>query len=276
MKNALIGHTGFVGSNLNRQISFVDHFRSTNIAEIRGGSYDSIVCAGVQAKKWWANLHPDEDRAGIQILFDALSTVAADHFTLISTVDVYPTPAGVDETSPVDPTVNHAYGRHRFEVEEFVRERFPNHLILRLPGLFGDGIKKNMIHDLLTNHEIEKINPNGVYQYYFLDNLRTDIEKARALGLSLLNLSAEPISSREIVDRFFPGATTGPESEFSASYDMHSVHWKDWGSASPGYLYDSDAVLEGLEAFVRRWKAQEGVEGRGRDMNVDATRSSAP
>jgi hypothetical protein len=61
MPSALIGYTGFVGSNLDRQHAFDDRYNSKNINAIAGKSYDLIVCAGIQAKKWWASEHPDEE-----------------------------------------------------------------------------------------------------------------------------------------------------------------------------------------------------------------------
>ncbi len=249
---ALIGHSGFVGSNLASQFSFDDHYRSSNIHELRGKSFDLVVCAGIQAKKWWANQNPEEDWNGIKTLLDNLKTVSAKRFVLISTVDIYPRPSEVDEDTVDGFLANHPYGKHRYLAEEFVRERFPNHLVLRLPGLFGNGIKKNVIHDLLNNHEIGKINPASIYQYYFLDRLHADMEKASSLNLRLLNISAEPVSSREIIERFFSGKSVGPETDFKASYDMHSKYWKEWGSPAPGYLYDRATVLAQLGQFIKR------------------------
>ena len=60
-RTALIGHTGFVGSNLASQHGYTDCFNSRNIGEIAGRCYDTVVCAGVQAVKYWANQHPEED-----------------------------------------------------------------------------------------------------------------------------------------------------------------------------------------------------------------------
>jgi len=250
--SALIGHTGFVGSNLARQMAFAQTYNSHNIEDIRGGHFDLVVCSGIQAKKWWANQHEAEDHAQILRLLDCLATVRADYFVLISTVDVYPQPKDVTEQTPVNVGVNHAYGKNRFEAEEFVRENFANHLVLRLPGLFGDGIKKNVIHDLMNDHELEKINPEGVYQYYFLDELAGDIARARNHGLNLLNLACEPLGTRELMARYFPHKTVGTPTAFRASYDMKSDHWETWGSSAPGYLYTKARTLEQLAVFLRR------------------------
>ena len=252
--SALIGHTGFVGSNLARQIAFDAFYNSANINEIRNASFDCVVCAGIQAKKWWANQNEEQDWVGICSLMDHLETVSAKQFVLISTVDVYPKPCGVDEDSLIDPMSNHAYGKNRFFAEAFVQQQFQNHLILRLPGLFGDAIKKNVIHDLLYNHELEKINPGGVYQYYSLDALSADIKRATSRGLSLLNIATAAISTREISEMFFPEKVLAPETEFHAIYDMRSKYWKDWGSSAEGYLYNKKTVLAQLAEFVARQK----------------------
>jgi len=259
MKTALIGHTGFVGSNLATQTSFDIFFNSKNIETIKGQSFDLVVCSGIQAKKWWANEHPDEDLENIRRLLELLSTVKASRFVLISTVDVYPRPKGVDETTPIDSSSNHAYGKNRFEAEEFVRNQFPEHLIVRLPGLFGNGIKKNVIHDLLKRHELEKINPMGIFQYYYLKHLWKDIQKAQNHGIRLLNLATEAVSTDEIIGRFFPEIKVGPEQPFAANYDMRSIYADLWDSKVHGYLYGRESVLDDLASFITGYPTGDGT-----------------
>ena len=43
-----------------------------------------------------------------------------------------------------------AYGRNRLQLERWVREDFPAALIVRLPALYGKGLKKNCLYDLHT------------------------------------------------------------------------------------------------------------------------------
>ncbi len=45
MRTALIGHTGFVGSNLLAEHPFDELYRSTNIETIAGERFDLVVCA---------------------------------------------------------------------------------------------------------------------------------------------------------------------------------------------------------------------------------------
>lgn len=252
MTTALIGHSGFVGSNLLAKRSYDAIFRSADIDRIRGQSFDHIVCAGVQAMKWWANLHPADDRAGIDRLLGPLSEVSAQRFTLISTIDVYPVPRNVDEDSPIELHEHHAYGLHRLEVEAWIRERFPNVLIARLPGLFGPGIKKNVIFDMLHDNDLHKIHPGGVFQYYDLRRLADDIDRAWSLGVGLLNVSTEPLGTGAIHDRFFPDHKLGASGPAPAGYDMRSRHASAWGG-SDGYLYRKHQVLEDLG----EWLAEE-------------------
>lgn len=254
MRSALIGFTGFVGSNLDRQHGFDDKFNSRNIGAIEAKSYDLVVCAGVQAKKWWANEHPAEDWAAITSLLDRLAHVQADRFVLVSTVDVYPHPRGVDETTVPDETANHAYGRHRYQVEEFVRERFPNHLVLRLPGLFGPGLKKNVIFDLLTDNNLEKINPDGSYQYYDLGELWGDLSRLMATDIRLINFATAPLTTREIIDAFFPGKDVGGQAGPAGSYDFRTIHADRFGGQA-GYLKSQAQVRERLGRFIDYWKA---------------------
>ena len=249
MSTALIGHTGFVGGNLLAQRPYDSLYRSTDIGGIRGRSFEHVVCAGVQAMKWWANLHPDEDRAGIARLMDPLVEVKAARFTLISTIDVYPAPRGVAEDAVIERQGHHAYGLHRLELEDRIREQFPEVLVLRLPGLFGPGLKKNVIYDLLHGNDLHKIHPGGVFQYYDLRHLTADIDQAWKLGLRLLNLSCEPLGTGEIRDRFFPGAELGASGPAPASYDMRSQHAAAWGGTN-GYLYSKQRVLEDLADWL--------------------------
>ena len=86
--------------------------------------------------------NPEADWNAIRALLDVLATVRTDRFVLLSTVDVFRDPVEVDEASPVDLAGLHAYGRHRYQVEEWVKAHFDNTVVVRLPGLFGDGLRK--------------------------------------------------------------------------------------------------------------------------------------
>ena len=183
MSSALIGHTGFVGSNLRAALPFDVLVNSKNLEELRGDSFDLVVCAGARAEKWKANRDPDGDLAGIERLITVLHDVRARSFVLVSTVDVFENPVDVDESASAD--AHHAYGRHRRLLEALCAHQFPT-LIARLPALFGPGLKKNAVFDLLHDNQVEKIHPESTYQFYDVRWLWPDLEKARGAGIQLL------------------------------------------------------------------------------------------
>lgn len=250
MKRALIGHTGFVGSNLKRQKDFTHFYNSRNFGELKGERFDEVVCAGVSAVKWLANKEPQRDWEGIKALLDVLDEVDAARFTLISTIDVYPDPSKpLDETFAPSGEDGQPYGRHRVLIERFVSERFDDVLVARLPALFGTGLKKNIIFDLLTGNQIEKINPKGVFQWYPLDRLTRDLELARQAQIPLVNLFPEPLESERILAELFTGAAVGPPVEPAPRYDLRTAHAKVFGGDG-GYVMGADEVMREFGKFV--------------------------
>lgn len=251
MRSALIGASGFVGGNLLLQRSFDEMFRSTNIETIRGRSYGLVVCAGAPAAKWIANQDPEADLENLQLLMTCLESVRAESFVLVSTIDVYPDPNGVDEDSPVDPGANHAYGRHRYLLEEFVRDRFAGSVILRLPGLFGPGLKKNAIYDLLNQHEIEKICPDSVYQFYPIRRLWLDTERVLQNHLKLVNIATEPLNMRRVAKEGLGMQLTHDHPGPAATYDMWTRHADILGGQGR-YLLDAATVLHEIQDYAAR------------------------
>ncbi|MEI8635114.1 pyridine nucleotide transhydrogenase [Vibrio sp. PP-XX7] len=222
MKNALIGCSGFVGQTLLKQTQFDELYRSTNISDIRNQSYGMIVCAGAPAAKWFANQHPEEDKAGIHQLIDHLSTVTCQRFVLISTVDVYQDSTAVVESTPVDPRALHPYGVHRFQLEEFVKKHFSHALIIRLPGLVGPGLKKNVIYDFLHRHHLDAIDSRSIFQFYPMVNLWTDIQIALQSGQPLVHLTSEPISVDEVAKEGFGFEFNQHITHQPAAYDFRT------------------------------------------------------
>lgn len=246
MRTALIGHTGFVGGNLLREHPFTGRYNSTNIDSIAGGHFDLIVCAGAPAAKWKANADPAADRAGLGRLMTALERVTTQRFVHISTVDVYGQPAGVDEDCP--PSGATAYGRHRLELEQFVRDRFQA-LVLRLPALFGPSLKKNAIYDLMNNNQVEKIDTRSVFQFYNIRRLWCDISRLFGAQLSLIHLTTEPVSMGEVASVVFGREWVNPLPGIPHRYDVRTKHAALFGG-SGGYISDKACVLAELSEFV--------------------------
>lgn len=248
--NTLIGYSGFVGSTLLKQTHFSALYRSTNIYEIESREFDIVVCAGAPAQKWIANRAPADDREKIDVLINHLRTIKCKKFILISTVDVFKEPLGVDELTPVDESGLHPYGLHRRLLERFVEQHFPNYLIVRLPGLVGPGLRKNVIFDLLNTNNLHAIESRDIFQFYPMINLWYDIQTALEAGLSLVHLTAEPISVAEVSLQGFGRPFTQTQEKPPARYDMQSLHGQIFGS--PGqYQYSARETIQAIRAYVQ-------------------------
>lgn len=250
MKNALIGYSGFVGATLLKQAGFDALYRSTNIAEIAGREFDLVVCAGAPAQKWLANREPGADLANIRRLIEVLGTVTCKTFVLISTVDVFKSPIGVDEDTAVEEGGLHPYGLHRRLLEKFVEESFPAHLIVRLPGLVGPGLRKNVIFDFLNNNNLGAIDSRGVFQFYPMVNLWYDIQVALAAGLKLVHLTAEPVSVAAISLQGFGKAFDQPGAGAAARYDMQSRHAGLFGTGGR-HQYSARETIQAVRAYAQ-------------------------
>lgn len=253
MSKALIGYTGFVGGNINSQAFFNDKFNSKNIGDIDGKSYDLVVCSATRAEKWRINQEPEKDLDEIQSLIAHLKKVKTKKFVLISTVDVYKNPIDVDEDSALDLNNLHAYGRNRIYLENFCKENFIT-TIVRLPGLFGSGLKKNVIFDLLNGNNVDKIHPDGLFQYYNLDYIWKDIQKALDNNLKLINCATEPLKTSEIAESCFGVKIKNQPNEMQAGkYNMVTKNASLYGCEGK-YLYSGTEVMRDIADFVRNYQ----------------------
>lgn len=248
MITALIGYTGFVGQTLLRATSFDDLYRSTNIGEIRGRSYELIVGAGAPAKKWLANKDPVGDALAIDGLIANLEQVQAKTFVLISTVDVYKSPNGVTESTAIETEGLHPYGYNRWRLEEFVKQHFPRHLIVRLPGLVGAGLRKNIIFDFLNNNNVDLIDSRNVFQFYPMEKLWTDINRAFQAGIEIVHLTAAPVSVREVAEVGFGRKFINYLDKNLVTYNMRSEYADLWGKTD--YQYSKEESLEAIRHYA--------------------------
>lgn len=146
---ALVGYTGFVGSNIYAGGQIDKAFNSKNIEEAFGLEPDLLIYSGLRAEKYLANNAPEKDMELIEQAKENIRRIAPKRLVLISTVDVWKTPVDVNEDDAIDCEGLHAYGLNRYRLECWVRENYPDALIIRLPGLFGINIKKNFIYDYI-------------------------------------------------------------------------------------------------------------------------------
>ena len=147
----LVGSTGFVGGNLLAKHTFAAECHSSDITAQYGTRPDLCVYAGVPAAMFLANADPEADLAVMRAARENIRQIAPKRLVLISSIAVLADSRGVYEDSPAQDTEGlSAYGKNRLQLERWVREDFPDALIVRLPALYGAGIRKNFLFDLHT------------------------------------------------------------------------------------------------------------------------------
>lgn len=150
MKDLLVGSTGFVGGNLAARHTFATVCHSSNVTTQYGTQPDLCVYSGVPAAMYLANADPAADLEVMRAARENLRQIAPRRLVLISSIAVYADSRGRDENSPMEEENLPAYGKNRLQLERWVREDFPEALIVRLPALYGLGLKKNFLYDLHT------------------------------------------------------------------------------------------------------------------------------
>lgn len=240
---SLVGCTGFVGSNICDAAGCqIDKgYNSKNIREAYGTKPELLIYAGVRAEKYLANKEPDADMSQILQAEKNIAETAPKKLVLISTIDVFKKPYKTDEDSVIDCEGLHAYGLNRYRLEQWVRERYPDALIIRLPGLYGINIKKNFIYDyinvipyMLKEDKFCELaskdaalqsyyeqQPNGFYRCIPLeDNDKTLLkEKFKALGFTALNFT----DSRNIY-QFYPLSRLWSDIKTALEADIRLLH----------------------------------------------------
>jgi hypothetical protein len=230
-RRALVGFTGLVGNSLMAEGRWTDLSNSTR--PLAPGHYDQIVCAAPSGTKWEANLHPNEDWKAVERLKEMLGKTTADEFILLSTIDA------LDHPYYNLPSTD--YGRHRKDLERWAKDHFPKCRVIRLPGLFGPGLKKNLIYDLL--HYPTKIHEesiNSKFQWYPLTRLWSDIQWTRDQDIMERNIVTEAVTVRELVDLFHIP-------DWRSTYRM----WHNYDVYDPtGYVMTKDEVLTAIKEFI--------------------------
>ena len=147
---SLVGYTGFVGSNIVAKGEFDALYNSKNISDAFDTHPDLLVYAGVRAEMFLANNFPEKDFAQIEEAFNNIVKIAPRQIVLISTISVYGECPTGDENTEIDESKLTAYGRNRLWLEKKIAKNFNDHLIVRLPALYGKNLKKNFIYDYIN------------------------------------------------------------------------------------------------------------------------------
>jgi len=131
-----------------------------------------------------------------------------------------------------------------------MRKLFGEITVVRIAGVFGQGLKKNVIYDLLHDNCLDAINPESCFQYYNVANLWRDLQRLAGTGIRLINFVSEPIRTSDIIGRFFPAKAVAAKPTPAANYDVPTLYSPAFGGP-PGYLTGAGQVMWELGQFVK-------------------------
>ncbi|NCA83232.1 MAG: SDR family oxidoreductase [Opitutae bacterium] len=196
----VIGAKGFIGSAVaaeaaRRGYAVVPVDRA-NYGECAGQSADLLIQAGGNSRKHLDERNPAE---GFALSVESVRQVLLDfhprHFVHVSSGAVYPheeDPARNREDAPLAPGGMTHYGFHKWLAEQLVRHYAADHLILRVGGCVGPGLRKNALYDLLSGGP-SFVHPDSEFQYMDTRDLASAVFQLHEIGLAsgtVLNLSA--------------------------------------------------------------------------------------
>lgn len=244
--NCLIGSSGLIGQNLQKNHNFKHLINSRNIESILNLDLDLIICAAPSAVKWKINIDDSDDLKNIDQITKILSNVKCKKIILCSTVDVYgyEISGGFNESIEPDRNSNHNYGRNRILLEDNLRQIFNEKLcIVRLSGLFGDFLKKNMLFDIKTDNKnmLSNINLDSSFQWYNLKNLYDDL--LTNIDKNIIHLVNEPIFNYELFEYLNINILNSKDSK-KTNYNIKTCYLND------GYFYSKDEIKYQIKNYL--------------------------
>jgi len=151
-----------VGSDLVRYLSVL-RYRVTginrdNYSNLIGSTFDCIVNANGNSKRFWANKHVLEDftRSTISV-YKTIVDFTCKIYIYISSSDVYENHKSSKftlENQSINLDNVSAYGLHKYLSECIVRNHSEHYLILRSSMILGKKLKKGPIYDILHKHPL--------------------------------------------------------------------------------------------------------------------------
>ena len=246
LKNALIGHTGFIGSNLLNLKKNFDLYNSKNIEKIKFKSYDTVYCAGTYSKIWIAKKKPKEDKKNLDKLIDNLKKINAKSFFLISTCEVFGKQKNTFENSKINTNYKYAYGHNRYKLEKFIENKFKDHFIIRLPIVYGNNFSKNFLYDLINSKNLDNLNGNDIVQIYDVANLKKHINYVEKKKIKKINISSKPFKLEYIAKKFF-------KIELKNKRKNRIINMKSiYGKHKYNYFMSQKKILKDLNLFLNK------------------------
>jgi nucleoside-diphosphate-sugar epimerase len=195
----ILGGNGFVGSALARVCATQgrEHAILTraNYEAHRGQACSLLVNANGNSRKYLPKEQPLLDfDLSVRSVRASLVDFRFDTYIYLSSCDVYPdcsSPGATTEDAVLDVARISPYGFHKLLAEQCVRHAARKHLIFRMGGFVGPGLKKNAVYDILHGGPLW-LDPDSELQFLHTDELaRTVLRLAGELTNETFNIGGK-------------------------------------------------------------------------------------
>jgi hypothetical protein len=239
----ILGANGFIGSHL---VSvFPDAVRITRESSLIRGKIETLFIAAPTSRKYQVNRFPSEDLVDVNNILKLIqSSNRVENIVLVSTIDVYSNLESSSEISECKSELSYGGNRHFLETQ--LSSLGSNLKICRTGGLFGTGIKKNLMYDLVNRRTefLMNYNMESTYQWLPVDFFIKELLEFSCSDLSLKNIVGEPISVKAVVQAGGFQIDFGMYGELR-SYDVTSNHEFN------GYSLGSGEILCEINQYIQ-------------------------
>lgn len=159
-KIAIIGAKGMLGSDL------ADYFDSRcnvfavdkdNYNDYIGESFDVLINANGNSRRFWANQNPEMDfELSVTSVANTIKDFKYSKYIFISSSDVYYNhgdPKKTTEDEKIYEQKLEPYGLHKYQAETLVK-KLPSYLILRCSAMLGTNLTKGVVRDILDKKDL--------------------------------------------------------------------------------------------------------------------------
>lgn len=191
---ALIGASGFVGSALKKALTEQAEYEIIPVTRKdyenhKNEKFDLVIHTAMPSRRWWALNNPLEDfEASVGLTADIVYNWNYEKLVIISSVS-----ARVQR--------DHPYGRHKHLAELLALDTNPNNLVFRLGGLYGEGLDKGVIFDMINGNQVFMTKDSAFNYIDTYEASRLIVKRLNRTGI--IDIGAKDIISiGEIADHF--------------------------------------------------------------------------
>ena len=163
-----------------------------------GKSFDIVINANGNSKRFWANQNPQDDFIASTVsVYNSIFDFPSAIYIYISSSDVYENHTGVRytrEVDEIDPKNLQPYGFNKYLGELIVKKYKEKFLILRSSMILGSNLKKGPFYDIIHNSPLfitSKTKLQLITTQAVADIIKTLLEKS--IICETLNIGGEGI-----------------------------------------------------------------------------------